>query len=324
MLVTVLIGSLCGLVSAALFLSASTGSALGVFVLFFLSPLPIAIAGLGWNSRAALVGMLAGSALIYAVTSGRIAGPAFYALSLAAPGALLAHLALLARPGDDGRGGERLEWYPIGRLIAIAAVWAGLVAALAMALVYADTDQTRAQFRAAVQRMISSGVAVPGADGAKVTDADIERTVSLVLAVMPGVIASIWMLVAMINLWLAGVVVSLSGLLKRPWPYLPGLALPWWLATLLAASLVAMYMSGLPGVVATCFAAAALTAYMLGGLAILHHVTRGSALRPIVLSSAYLSLVLVPPLAALVLAVIALAEPISPLNRRGGAPPPPT
>ena len=52
-----IIGAGSGLVSAALFASAATATALAA-VLFYLAPLPLFLAGLGWGTKAALVSAL--------------------------------------------------------------------------------------------------------------------------------------------------------------------------------------------------------------------------------------------------------------------------
>ena len=60
-----LIGLGAGIASAMLYASAWTGTALGLFVLFFLSPMPIAIAALGWGWAA---GGIASAAAFIVVT----------------------------------------------------------------------------------------------------------------------------------------------------------------------------------------------------------------------------------------------------------------
>ena len=52
--ISLLIGAGSGLVSAALFASAATATALAG-VLFYLAPLPLCLAGLGWGGIAALL-----------------------------------------------------------------------------------------------------------------------------------------------------------------------------------------------------------------------------------------------------------------------------
>src|SRR3990170_3742370 len=91
-----IIGAGSGLVSAALFASAATATALAG-VLFYLAPLPLCLAGLGWGGMAALFSALTATVIIAASLGPTTA--AIFALSVAAPTALLVPLPLLSRPG---------------------------------------------------------------------------------------------------------------------------------------------------------------------------------------------------------------------------------
>ncbi|MGB6970436.1 MAG: hypothetical protein WBD76_14420, partial [Methyloceanibacter sp.] len=90
-----LIGAGAGLVSAALFGSAATATALAA-LLFYLAPLPICLAGLGWGSTSAAVAALAGTLLVAGVLGPATGG--IFAIAIGAPLAGLCYLALLARP----------------------------------------------------------------------------------------------------------------------------------------------------------------------------------------------------------------------------------
>ena len=58
-----IIGAGSGVVSAALFASAATGTAIAA-ILFYLTPLPLGLAGLGWGASAAAIAGLVGTLLI--------------------------------------------------------------------------------------------------------------------------------------------------------------------------------------------------------------------------------------------------------------------
>ena len=139
MLTPLLIGAGSGLVSAALFASAATATALAG-VLFYLAPLPLCLAGLGWGGMAALFSALAGTVVIAASL-----GPAtatIFALSIAAPTALLSHLALLSRPAPSpqGQAMNAVEWYPAGRIVGWAALIAGALAGILVLILGYDQD----------------------------------------------------------------------------------------------------------------------------------------------------------------------------------------
>src|ERR1039457_7692944 len=92
-----LIGIGAGAAAALLFASVTSGALLSI-PLFYLAPLPIMIAGLGWSHWSALTAAVAG-ALALAVAF----GPVFFFIFLAGAGLpawLLTYLAMLARPGN--------------------------------------------------------------------------------------------------------------------------------------------------------------------------------------------------------------------------------
>ena len=121
-----IIGIGAGAAAALLFASVTSGSWLSI-PLFYLAPLPIMIAGLGWSHWAALTAALAG-----ALGLGAVFGTVFllaFPAGAGVPAWWLGYLAMLARPV---RGQQRhwpamppLEWYPPGRLV----VWAAVLAA---------------------------------------------------------------------------------------------------------------------------------------------------------------------------------------------------
>ncbi|MFY9686050.1 MAG: hypothetical protein WAJ88_09655, partial [Pseudolabrys sp.] len=119
----VLIGIGAGAAAALLFASVTSGSWLSI-PLFYLAPLPIMIAGLGWSHWAAMTAALAG-----ALGLGAVFGTVFllaFAAGAGFPAWWLGYLAMLARPGaasnGNGQGVASLEWYPPGRLVVWAAV----------------------------------------------------------------------------------------------------------------------------------------------------------------------------------------------------------
>ena len=80
-------------------------------------------------------------------------------------------------------------------------------------------------------------------------------------------------------------------------------------------------MAGLYG---TAFAGAFMIVYVCLGLAIIHYVTRGNPFRGFILWALYFILFFFNTYVLLVLALIGIAEPISPLKRRFTPPGDPT
>ena len=117
MMQIVLVGLGAGAAAALLFASVASGSMAAIF-LFYLAPLPILIAALGWSHWAGLIAAASATAVI-----GSPVRLFFIAVPVIAFGAWwLGYLALLARPATNG-GGTELEWYPVGRLV----LWAAMI-----------------------------------------------------------------------------------------------------------------------------------------------------------------------------------------------------
>ncbi|MGV1014823.1 MAG: DUF2232 domain-containing protein [Methyloceanibacter sp.] len=310
-----IIGAGSGLVSAALFASAATATALAG-VLFYLVPLPICLAGLGWGSRASLVSVIAGTLLI-ALTLGP-AVAAIFGLTIAAPLALLTHLALLSRPVEapDGSGPGAVEWYPPGRLVAWAALIAGFLAGVLILILGYDQDS----YRDSIRQILEHGpLKELDKDGTMFTEENITQLSTLMARALPAAFAIIWLTIALFNLWLAGLIVDASGRALRPWPDLHALELPNFLVFIFAAALIGAFIPGLPGLVATGFAGALLFAYVLQGLAVIHVYTKTMTFRGPLLAAVYFGILLLGWLAILV-AILGLAEPMLRLRERGNKP----
>ncbi|MGI8525092.1 MAG: hypothetical protein ACR2K5_02780, partial [Pseudolabrys sp.] len=105
----ILIGIGAGAVAALLFASIATGSLLSIF-LFYLAPLPIMIAVLGWTHWAGVIAVL-GAAMALASMFGSVFLLAF-AASTGLPAWWLGYLTMLARPATPDAAPTTLEWYP--------------------------------------------------------------------------------------------------------------------------------------------------------------------------------------------------------------------
>ena len=99
----VLIGISAGAATALLFASVASGSALSV-PLFYLAPLPILIAAMGWSHWAALIAAVVASAGLAAVF-GAFFFIAFL-IGIGLPAWWLGYLALLARPAAPRPAGS--------------------------------------------------------------------------------------------------------------------------------------------------------------------------------------------------------------------------
>ncbi len=215
-----LIGIGAGAAAALLFASVASGTLLSI-PLFYLAPLPILIAALGWSHWAALI-----AALVGAVALAAAFGTIFFFGFLAGAGApawWLGYLAMLARPVAAGtaNGNPALEWYPPGRLVVWAAALAALMVILAIPLLGTSAEAFRTGMHNALLQILRAQTEIGTAP-----PANLDRVVDYLVAVVPPAGAVVATITSLINLWLAARVVRLSGLLKRPWPELPALTLP--------------------------------------------------------------------------------------------------
>jgi hypothetical protein len=310
-----IIGAGSGLVSAALFASAATAAALAG-VLLYLAPLPLCLAGLGWGSGAALVAAIAGT-FVVALSLGPVAASIF-ALLIAAPTALLAHLALLSRPltSPQGQVTQAIEWYPAGRIVGWAALIAGGLAAILILVIGSDQDSYREMIR---QMLDHSALKELDRDGTLFTEETLTSMAAMIARAVPAGVAIVWLTITLFNLWMAGMIVDASGRALRPWPDFHALELPNALVPIFAASLLASFVPGLPGLIATGFAGALLFAFVLQGLAVIHVYSRGVPFRALLLGAIYLGILLLGWV-AIAIAIIGIGEPVFRLRERGQPP----
>lgn len=315
-----IIGAGAGLVSAALFASAAVSPSLAI-ILFYLAPLPLCLAGLGWGRSAAYVASLA-STLVIALSLGPIVAMLF-AVVFAAPIAFLVHLTLLSRAPAEPQGGTgaaSVDWYPPGRLVGWTALIAGALAALVILIVGYDQEA----YRQSIADFLSSpALKELDPDGTLFTPETIKNLTVLIAKALPGMIAMSWLTIVLFNLWLAGVIVNASGRALRPWPKLQDLELPPMFVAVFAGAIVVSFIPGLIGLLATGLAGAMLLAYVLQGLAVIHTFSRTVPFRGLLLTAVYLGIFLLGWVAILV-AILGLGEPLFGLRARGpqsGQPP---
>lgn len=311
-----LIGIGAGAAAALLFASVSSGSILSV-VLFYLAPLPVMIAGLGWSHWAALLAAVTAT-LAVAVVFGGVAVLAFIA-GIAAPAWWLSYLAMLGRPvpaAANGAPGAGVEWYPPGRLL----LWAALLGVLLVIVAIPNFGLDAASFRSHLSEALSSmlqvttgpsGSHTPAAPGA----ARAKRLVDFMVAVVPPAAAVAATVTSVINLWLAARVVKFSGRLARPWPDLSAMTFPPLATAALAVALGASFIGGMAGILAGVVTAAIVTAYGILGFAVLHAITRGQRSRSFLLGGIYAS-VLVFGWPLLMLSLLGLVDTVFSLRAR--------
>lgn len=304
--VTVGIGG--GLVSALLIAVVVKATPLAVF-LYLLAPIPILIAAIGWDQRAGLVATATGSAAI-ALAFSPFSGLGF-AVTTALPAWWLAYLALLGRTLPDGT----VEWYPLGRVLAWTALTATLtLLAAAILSTGGDYGAFRDNARGIARAILRVGAdAVPPAgDGSNLREKVADASATLV----PAFAAQGFTIVLSFYLWAAAKVVQVSGRLVRPWPFVPGLAMPRLTLAALAGSVLLGFVGNFVGVFGVALAGALVAAFALQGLAVVHDRSRGKSGRMGLLIGTYLLVVVSQGAALVALTLFGLADTAFGLRRR--------
>lgn len=313
----VVVAVLAGIVAGLLSVSVLSGSLLAL-PLFYLTPLPLFIVGLGWGViNAAIAGLVAG--VVVTLLIGGLGGIGFLIL-FAVPVALITYLALLWRQSD---GQSRQEWYPSGSIITWIAAMAGALAALMVLSVGLDAESYRANWQEILENMLVEPLESLGDAAPEGLDAEqIKEFISFMIPALPALFATIWMAAVVVSLWAAGRIIDRSGRALRPWPDTGAMTFPRGMPIAFVASMAGTLLPGILGIIAVGFAGAFITAYIILGLVVIHVVSRRWSMRSFILAAVYIGLFLVGWI-PLIIATIGIAEPIFDLRKRFSANPPP-
>jgi hypothetical protein len=282
-----LIGIGAGAATALLFASVASGSAISI-LLFYLAPLPILIAALGWSHWAALIAAFAAALALAAIFGGFFF--LSYLIGIGLPAWWLGYLTLLARPATAPTP-DGLEWYPIGHVVFWAAVISALIVIAAILAFVSDADEFRTALRSGLERVLRvqsrAPAPLPGQLPGQVRLPEPGRVIDFLVVALPPAVAVLTSITNLLNLWLAGLIVKTSGRLRRPPPELAGMRFPAYAPALLAAAVAGSFLPGLFGIAAGVLTASLLTAYAILGFAVLHAITRPMNSRPFVLAGVY-------------------------------------
>jgi len=292
----ILIGFGAGMAAALLFAGLVSGTALA-FPLFILSPLPIAIAALGFGTLSGAAAAAVASALIgFAI--GHLAGGLYFIL-FAAPVAWAAHLVGLSRPDDTAPGGR--QWFPLDVvLMRVSLAVAAAVVVTGFLLGY-DPEALITQTLGVLKSWLAQS------EGMTPTDAEMEPLVRFNIGLMPFTSASLTLGILVLATWLGARIAKMSGLLTREWTPLWTVVLPQPAALFFGLAFVVSLLPGVPGQIAGAVAGAMGFAFALTGFGLLHAVLLGKAARPLLLFLVYaVSFIFLLPLG--IMAVVGLAD----------------
>lgn len=301
--------------AAALLFTAAVSVTTAFTLLFFLAPLPLLIAGLGWGF---VVGLAAGAAgvVALAVALGMVPA-ALFAATAALPAALVTRLALLNRDAGGASEGESAasgrEWYPEGRIvIAIALFATGLTGVLLLSM-GPGIEQYRAAMGAVIDAMVSPQQP-PG-----VSPEQVAQVKTLLLSLFPFAAAGGWTAITFANFRLALAITRQARIGSRPPMRFGALTFPRASLALLAAALLASFLAGMPGLIGLAASGAMLIAFAILGLAVLHGLLEGHAMRRLLLAALYFAILILGFLPVLPLVALAALDMALGLRARAAA-----
>jgi len=311
MIAIVLIAIAAGSASALMFASIVSGALISL-LLFYLAPLPLMVAAIGWGPLSATIGGIAAACGL-----GMMFGFPYciaFTLTVALPAWWLGHLVLLGRPvlhSGAGNGAAPvapdLEWYPVGRILLWIAGFAVLTTTAALLTLGGDAETIIGTLRRGLVRILGPR------DGAPPGNA--ERWIEALVVIAPAAAAIVAMMTLTLNLWLAAKITATSGRLHRPWPDLKTAALPPMTLAALSVALAFCFVGGLAAMLAQIAATVLTMAYGFTGFAVLHTLTLSLKSRAFWLSCAYATVMVFGwPMLAIV--AVGLADAVFGLRQR--------
>jgi hypothetical protein len=313
MIAIVLIAIAAGCASALMFASIVSGALISL-LLFYLAPLPLMVAALGWGPLSATIGGIAA-----ATVRGAIFGLPYciaFVVATALPAWWLGHLALLGRPLATGtqtaNDAAALEWYPVGRILLWIVIFATLMITATLLTMGSDGPSITGTMRSAWTHLLETVGVTP-------TD----RTLNALVAIAPAAAAIFVTMTLTLNLWLAAKITATSGRLHRPWPDLRSAALPPLTLAALCVAIAFCFSGGLLAILAQIVTAALLIAFALTGFAVLHTLTLALKNRALWLICTY-AIVVIFSWPVLAMVILGVADALLGIRQRylQGRPPP--
>ncbi|UQR67001.1 hypothetical protein LRP30_17865 [Bradyrhizobium sp. C-145] len=280
-----LIALIAGAASALMFASIISGALISL-VLFYLAPLPLMVAAIGWGPLCASLGGIAA-----AIGLGALFGLPYciaFAVTVALPAWWLGHLVLLGRQvgsvGPDASVAEppaepEIEWYPVGRILLWIAGFAALTTIAALLTLGTDAETITGTLRRGLMRLLRTTDPQTSGEASQFVDA--------LVRIAPAAATIVAMMTLTLNLWLSAKVTATSGRLRRPWPDMKMAELPPMTLVALCIALAFCFTGGLLAIVAQITTAALMMGYALTGFAVLHTLTLTLKSRTFWLGSTY-------------------------------------
>ncbi len=256
-----LVATICGLLTAVLFLLPLTTGALGLFVSTFAAA-PLFVSALGFGT---LAGILSGvvAAVAVAVFYGPVVAVALTIVTTA-PAIWIGHLAGLSR--DEGAGPE---WYPASDILFRMALVAAATTVLFGWFSGYSPENATEQIRLILTQIVPTEG--PGA----LAEADLAGRIDTMVAVIPFVFPVSVLFLLLLNFTVAERFARKRGWILRPREdYALTVGLPFVAIGVFAAAVALSFLPGTTGLAAQAVAGAMGGAFGVVGLATVHVITR--------------------------------------------------
>lgn len=251
---------LAGLISGGLFLSLLTGAPSLLLLAYFVQ-MPLLFAGLSMGLVGSVIAATSGI-LVNGLLAGLLAG-LLYAVVQALPAVVVVRQALLARQDSDGT----VEWYPPGLILAQLAVLGAVGIVVAFVLLF---DQPGG-LEGVIEGFVGTLLVEVGAVDAEI---DAAGVFGGWISLFPGLMATSWLLMAVLNAMIAQALAVRFGWNRRPSPDIVTLQLPWWLWPALGGAAVLALLGGGMGFLGQAMLVVLVMPYGFVGLAVMHTLAR--------------------------------------------------
>ncbi|TMJ64706.1 MAG: hypothetical protein E6G82_00400 [Alphaproteobacteria bacterium] len=311
----ILVAMAAGCASALMFASIVSGALVAV-LLFYLAPLPLMVAALGWGPLCATFGGIAAASVIGAIFGLPLC--IGFAVAVGLPAWWLGHLVLLGRPATNSvssaNGASRvapdLEWYPPGRILLWISGFGALTTVVALLALGTDAATIRGTLRDGLGQVIQI---IRTREAASIRQFDQLIDALATIAPIAGAIVTTTTLT--LNLWLAAKVTAISGRLHRPWPDLKHASPPPMTLVAFCVAVGFCFTGGLVALLAQIVAASLFMVYALTGFAVLHTLTSALKGRALWLACTY-SIVIVFAWPLVAMAVLGLVDTVFGIRQR--------
>ncbi len=274
----IIISFLAGITSVLLLAAGLTGNLLA-FPFMALSPLPIAVAAFGWGSKTALFAVLFSALSILFIAN--IESAAIYALIISLPILYLAHCSGLSRNIGSY---QDVEWFPINDIFLRAVLICAVLIGGLLILAQFDSEELTKQ----ALQIFSKDFAKLDTESRQV----MEEALRIQIALTPYTMAMVWLLIMWGNLHLAHKIAKKSGQNQRPNISLDRAELPFWIFALPSVGYLLTTLDVPFSHIGATAIGAFFMAFILLGFNCLHILTLKIPMRPILLATAYLLVII--------------------------------